>query len=83
MYESALEYFDKGYNHKKKYEGIKNKGEYHYTDLLVSKVTFPISKFPAINPDFWKFWKELLPNEFVNIVRTNSKYSECFADENL
>ena len=81
-YESALEYFDKGYDYKKKYEGIKNKGEYHYTDLLVSKVTFQSSNFPAINPDFWKIWKTLLPNEFVNTVRANSKYSECFADEN-
>lgn len=82
-YDTALQYFDKGYEHKKKYERIRNCGEYHYTAPLVSKVTFQSSNFPAMDPDFWKFWRALFPKEFVEIIRSDSRYSECFADENL
>ena len=74
----ASEYFRKGFEHIEIYKSIRDKGEYHYTAPLVSKVTFPSENFPAVSVSFWKGWVDVLPDNLKNYIKDNSQYSECF-----
>ncbi len=76
--DQALEYFKKGFEHKKLYDSIRCTGEYQYTSPLVAKVTFPSENFPSISATFWKGWIEVLPEEFKERIKANPNYAECF-----
>ena len=76
--DQALEYFKKGFEHKKLYDSIRCTGEYQYTSPLVAKVTFPSENFPSISTTFWKGWIEVLPEEFWERIKSDSNYAECF-----
>ncbi len=76
--QKAKEYFDKGFEHKKKYDSIYATGEYSYTSPLVSKVTFPSGNFPALSPDYWKIWVEIMPDKLRKLVASEKKFAECF-----
>lgn len=76
--DQTLEYFEKGFEHKKLYDSIRCTGEYQYTSPLVAKVTFPSENFPSLSASFWKGWIEVLPDEFKECIKTDPKYAECF-----
>jgi len=76
--EKALEYFKKGFEHKKVYESIRCRGEYQYTAPLVYKVNFPSDNFPSIPKSFWKGWIEVLPDESRELIKADSLFAECF-----
>ncbi len=77
--EKAFIYFEKGFEHKKKYESIRCKGEYQYTAPLVAKVTFPSENFPTLTDTFWKGWIEVLPVKLKERINSDPKYAECFS----
>ena len=74
----ALEYFNKGFEHKKIYESVRCNGIYQYTSPLVSKVTFPSENFPGLTETFWEGWIGLFPETLVQFIKAESKYEECF-----
>ncbi|MBE6617314.1 MAG: helix-turn-helix transcriptional regulator [Ruminococcaceae bacterium] len=76
--EKAFAYFRKGFEHQKIYESIRCRGEYQYTAPLVSKVTFPSDNFPALSKSFWKAWIEVMPNDFVDRIKADPQFAECF-----
>ena len=86
MYESrfgesakkAMEYFNKGFEHKKIYESIRCQGVYQYTAPLVSKVTFPSENFPGLTETFWEGWISIFPEELVELIKADPKFEECF-----
>ncbi len=73
-----MKYFDKAFEHKKKYETILNTGEYRYTFSLGSKVTFPSSNYPVMDPQFWQVWMKILANDLGSRIKADPKYAECF-----
>ena len=77
--EKALEYFKKGFEHKKIYESIRNQGEYQYTAPLVSKVTFPSENFPGLSKHFWQEgWNGVFTDELRERIKADSLFAECF-----
>lgn len=76
--DQAFEYFKQGFEHEKLYNSIRCKGEYKYTSPLVAKVTFPSDNFPSVHSKFWKGWVEVLPDEFKNRIKADSRFAECF-----
>ncbi len=79
--EEAVEYFDRGFEHEKKYESIRCTGVYHYTAPLVSKVTFLSDHWPSVPVDAWKSWLAAAPIHLVEAIKAKPKYAECFAWE--
>ncbi|MEA4831944.1 MAG: helix-turn-helix transcriptional regulator [Oscillospiraceae bacterium] len=76
--ERAMEYFNIGFTHEKKYEAIRNTGLYHYTAPLVSKVTFPSDNFPTVPGGSWKGWLSAAPEDLIEAIKADDRYSECF-----
>ncbi len=76
--DQTLEYFKRGFEHKKLYDSVRCTGEYQYTSPLVAKVTFPSENFPSISTTFWREWIEVLPEEFKECIKADPKYAECF-----
>ena len=76
----ATKYFDIGFEHAKKYEAVQDTGIYHYTAPLVSKVTFPSGTWPSVPSGSWKGWLSVAPESLIEALKSNSKYSICFAD---
>ncbi len=78
--EKALEYFRKAYEHNRLYNSIRCEGqdEYKYTAPLVSKVTFPYSKFPPDSEMPWKSWLELIPDNLKELIKADPQLKECF-----
>ncbi len=77
--EESLAYFDKAFDHFKEYERIYNEGEYKYSAPLVSNL--PMIKKKELAPlgnDFWTKRLKMLPQNIVDEIRKNPKYSECF-----
>lgn len=77
-FETALEYFGKGFEHNKQYREIINCGEYCYSAPLVSRVTFPSENFPTLSKTFWKGWMEVLPEELRERIKEDTRFRECF-----
>ncbi|MPN43849.1 hypothetical protein SDC9_191410 [bioreactor metagenome] len=73
-----MEYFNIGFTHEKKYEAIRNTGLYHYTAPLVSKVTFPSDNFPTVPGGSWKGWLSAAPEDLIEAIKADDRYSECF-----
>ncbi len=76
--DKALEYFQKGFEHKKAYESVRCTGLYQYTAPLVSKVTFPSENFPSISETFWKGFIEPMTEDFKKRIQANPQFAECF-----
>ncbi len=77
--EKALNYFDKGFDHCKEYERIYNEGEYQYSAPLVSALP-KIDKgdLAPFGDDFWEKQLRTFRKNFVEEIRKNPKYRECF-----
>lgn len=78
--QQSLDYFDKGFEHHKKYCKICGMEEYQYSAPLVSNVTISNKKFPFVPKIFWKSWMESVPKNLYNELLTNKKYEECFEE---
>lgn len=78
-FEKALEYFDKGFEHYKKYEQISEEYEYSYSAPLVSHLK-PIEKdtLRPLGENFWQKEVKHMPEDFKNELRKNKKYAICF-----
>ena len=78
--EKILEYFDKGFDHFKEYDRIRNEEEYQYSAPLVSSLP-KIKKgdLAPLGEDFWKKRLYMFKENIVDEIRKNPKYSECFA----
>ena len=76
--DSAMEHFDKGFEHYKIYKSIRHQGIYQYTAPMVSKVTFPSENFPGLSENFWAGWISVFPEELVERIKSEPKYAECF-----
>lgn len=76
--DSAIKYFDIGFEHAKKYEEIRNTGTYYYTAPLVSKVSFPSSNWPKFSKISIEALLNTAPENLIEAIRANSKYSELF-----
>ena len=78
-FEKALEYFDKGFDHYKKYERISEEGDYSYSAPLVSYLK-PVEKgdLRHLGENFWQKEVKHLSEEFKNKLRENPKYKVCF-----
>ena len=78
-FEKALEYFDKGFDHYKKYERISEEGDYSYSAPLVSYLK-PIEKCALrhLGENFWQKEVKHLSEDFKNKLRENPKYKVCF-----
>lgn len=74
----AIEYFDTGFYHAKKYTELRGTGIFRYTAQLVSKVTFPSDNWPAVPVDSWKGWLSVAPENLAEAIKSNEKYAECF-----
>ncbi len=72
----ALEYFDKCFDHYKKYVNIDNT-EFTYTAPIVSKRKKTV-KIDLLTDDFWKENMRILSDDLKNELRKNAKYAECF-----
>ena len=77
--ENILNYFDKGFDHCKKYERIYSEGEYQYSAPLISALP-KIDKgdLAPIGDDFWKKELRTFQKNVVEEIRKNPKYAECF-----
>lgn len=76
----ALEYFDKAFAHYKESICIYNEENYNYTAPLVSGLP-PLEKKELTPVDMENFWEDkfkMLSNNFVNEIKNNPKYAECF-----
>lgn len=78
-FEKALEYFDKGFEHYKKYERISEEGDYSYSAPLVSYLK-PVEKdtLRPLGENFWQKEVKHFPEDFKNELRENPKYKVCF-----
>ncbi|MBO5295934.1 MAG: helix-turn-helix transcriptional regulator [Clostridia bacterium] len=78
--ENILNYFDKGFDHCKKYQRIYHEGEYQYSAPLISALP-KIEKgdLAPIGEDFWKKELKNYPQNIRDELRKNKKYAECFA----
>lgn len=77
--EKIFNYFDKGFDHCKEYARIYNEGEYIYSSPLISAIP-KIDKgdLAPFGDDFWKKQLRTLRKDFVEEIRKNPKYAECF-----
>ncbi|MBR7142686.1 MAG: helix-turn-helix transcriptional regulator [Clostridia bacterium] len=77
--ENILNYFDKGFDHCKQYEGIRDEGEYRYSAPLVAALP-KINKeeLPPLGDDFWKNKLRTFRKDVVEKIRQNPKYAQCF-----
>ncbi|MBQ3598589.1 MAG: helix-turn-helix transcriptional regulator [Clostridia bacterium] len=78
-FEKALEYFDKGFEHYRKYEQISEECEYSYSAPLVSYLK-PVEKdtLRPLGENFWQKEVKHMPEDFKNELRKNKKYAICF-----
>ncbi|MBR2915715.1 MAG: helix-turn-helix transcriptional regulator [Clostridia bacterium] len=78
-FEKALEYFDKGFEHYRKYEQISEECEYSYSAPLVSYLK-PVEKdtLRPLGENFWQKEVKHMPEDFKNELRKNKKYAVCF-----
>lgn len=76
---TAITYFDKGFNHFKEYSKIGNAGEYTYSAPLVANMkALARDKFRPISKNYWINMLRLMPKELSDELRNNEKYAECF-----
>ena len=77
--EKILHYFDKGFEHCKEYKRIYEGSEYQYSAPLTAELP-KIDKGNLIHmgDDFWKEQLRMFRNTFVEEIRKNPKYAECF-----
>ena len=80
--EKSLAYFDKAFDHYKESFRIYNEGDYSYTAPLLSGLE-PLKRGELapvdMDPNFWKNQFRMFPKSFVDELRKNPKYAECFA----
>ena len=77
----ALAYFDKAFDHYKESIRVYNEGDYSYTAPLLSGLK-PLKKGELAPVDmetnFWKSKFGMFSKSFVEELRKNPKYAECF-----
>ena len=77
----ALAYFDKAFDHYKESIRVYNEGDYSYTAPLLSGLK-PLKKGELAPVDmetnFWKSKFGMFSKSFVDELRKNPKYAECF-----
>lgn len=78
-FEKAFEYFDKGFEHYRKYKRIFEEGDYSYTAPLVSYL-MPIEKgdLHPVGENFWQKEVKHLAEDFKIELRKKEKYAVCF-----
>ena len=76
---NIFEYFDKGFEHYRKYEQISEECEYSYSAPLVAYLK-PIEKdaLRTLGENFWQKEVKHMPEDFKNELRKNKKYAICF-----
>jgi transcriptional regulator with XRE-family HTH domain len=77
----AMEYFDIGFEHKKKYDALRGQGIYHYTAPLISKVTSDSNKWMQVpvGLTYMKTWlTSQIPENMLDAIKRNDKNAECF-----
>lgn len=78
--EKSLCYFDKGFDHCKEYMHIYHEGEYEYSaPLVLALPKINQGNLAPIGDIFWKNLLQIYPKSFVEELRQNPKYAECFA----
>ena len=81
--DTALHYFDTAFDHYKESIRIQNEGNYNYSAPLVSGLkTIEKSALVPSYVDMANFLKDrfiMFPQNFVEELRKNPKYAECFA----
>ena len=78
--EKALFYFDKAFEHYKQSVQAYNEDDYKYSSPLVSALK-PLKKENVTFSDMKTFWNRRLkmyPQKFIDELRKNPKYAECF-----
>ncbi len=73
----ALIYFEKGFDHHKKYCRI-SADAYNYTSPLVAKVTLEKDQFQEVPENFWAITMPQFSDEFKKEIKKNEKFRECF-----
>ena len=77
--ESALCYFDKGFDHFKEYKRIFSEGDYQYSAPLVSALPkIDKGSLASIGEDFWEKRLRTFQKNIIEEIRKNPKYAECF-----
>ena len=80
--DTALHYFDTAFDHYKESVRIQNEGNYNYSAPLVSGLkTIEKSALVPSYVDMANFLKDkfiMFPQNFVDELRKNPKYAECF-----
>lgn len=77
--QNALAHFDKGFEHYKKYEQIREQGEYIYSAPLVSKLkSLTKENIPPLGENFLKHQMQSFPECLLSELRKSEKYTECF-----
>ena len=80
--DTALHYFDTAFDHYKESIRIQNEGNYNYSAPLVSGLkTIEKSALVPSYVDMTNFLKDkfiMFPQNFVDELRKNPKYAECF-----
>ena len=74
----ALAYFEKGFDHHKKYCRISASSDYRYSAPLVANVTVPADKFQQVPEHFWKLQMPQFPETLCEELRKDKKFKECF-----
>ena len=77
---NALLYFDRAFEHCKEYRRVCNEEEYSYSAPLVSGLS-PFKKGDLAPANIGNFWEKkfmMFSTDFVDELRKNPKYAECF-----
>lgn len=78
-FEKGIEYFDKGFEHYKKYEQLCTEGNYSYTAPLVSHLkSIEKDTLQPLGESFWQKEVKHLSEDFKTELRKNKKYAVCF-----
>ena len=78
-HKKALTYFEKGYDHHKKYCNISTSpSAYNYSAPLVAKVSLAAGQFQDNLENFWGITMPQFSDEFKEKLKQNEKFKECF-----
>ena len=76
---TALGYFDKGFAHCREYQRVCGENEYRYSAPLVAALPKIVKgDLIPLEEDFWEKRLRTCPPQFVDAIRGDPKYSECF-----
>ena len=75
----AMEYFDKCFEHHKKYEAAVGHGVRGYDVPLFGDLTYDSDAFSA-DVHYWRQKRNAFNENMQNAIRANPKYAECFSE---